>query len=850
MPIRSLLRRAAPALMTCLASCSDTAHRSGTPTGPGGGGEPARIGAYSGDEQRGRVGLTLPAALVALATDAGGHPVVGATVRFRVISGGGSVDHDSVATDRDGLAATHWTLGYDFDPHRVEVRLMRGGQQVAADTFSAGAFVPFIGSVTTLGDTLTSAFLGEQIRDSAAVLVRDQDGKPVPRWPVRWGCTGCTASAAETMTSDDGVAKVAWTIGYLGPPVLDSASIGANAGPPAMVGGIKVALRFPPGTVLARVSGDGQTGNAGAPLDQPLVVNLHTASGHPIEGALVRWTTQQGGSIQRIGVETTQGDGYSLARWKLGAGADEQTMTATVGEASTVFTARLFPIALAVRSPAAGATVNADALDVRATAGLHAALESAIATVEGRSVALAGSGGELSGTLGMSGVAGGPKVLRVRVRDVAGDSSVASVPFTYTRVPTSLAVTLPVPNMTANPNVPLRVECPDCAALKATLADNTVVATGTTALAAAPSLARFAGSPFRVTPTFVVVVATSAAGESRADTVPVYAADNPALERVVSGGFRMADTDGRRALYITPQNAARSHHLILRDLETGAETELAVFPPDASLGEGFLTPAGAIAWWQVNGSARLYEFRDGAAVNLGQCDNARGALKVAGPWAAWSTFHNLTVLDLRTGATRLVAANLLTDRGNGPQFDVAANGNLVYTTFENVPMRDAAGTPAPLGAGAGWDLRTDGTSVVFARFDSACGTQLPCETVWVGPTGSQVLQHGAYVRHAITDGWVAFEKADAPNLRQVWTRSPAGNLEQRSGLPYGGQIESLGPAGRVVFLSAEHRLLSLPGAGAATELLIPAAGWQFGTSFWRGTTGYVVIENTALRILP
>jgi hypothetical protein len=53
-----------------------------------------------------------------------------------------------------------------------------------------------------------------------------------------------------------------------------------------------------------------------------------------------------------------------------------------------------------------------------------------------------------------------------------------------------------------------------------------------------------------------------------------------------------------------------------------------------------------------------------------------------------------------------------------------------------------------------------------------------------------------------------------------------------------------------VFLSAEHRQLGLPGAGAATELLTPAAGWQFGTSFWRGSTGYVVVENTALRILP
>lgn len=51
----------------------------------------------------------------------------------------------------------------------------------------------------------------------------------------------------------------------------------------------------------------------------------------------------------------------------------------------------------------------------------------------------------------------------------------------------------------------------------------------------------------------------------------------------------------------------------------------------------------------------------------------------------------------------------------------------------------------------------------------------------------------------MNDGWIAFVRPDAGNALQVWRRAPNGVESQVSAFGTSSSIESMGPAGEIVF---------------------------------------------------
>jgi len=207
--------------------------------------------------------------------------------------------------------------------------------------------------------------------------------------------------------------------------------------------------------------------------------------------------------------------------------------------------------------------------------------------------------------------------------------------------------------------------------------------------------------------------------------------------------------------------------------------------------------------------------------------------------------------DLQSGTSETAAADLFVNPSTR-ELDVASNGDVVYIDAARQVVRVRLGVPAPLTDPAYIidQPRTDGTHVVFARITAGCPTEPCVATVRIGPDGTEVLAQGSGIdQYETNNGWVAFRRPGPSGVMQVWTRSPAGVLEPRTNLSTDSSIESLGPDGEVVVLSAGRRYLNRAGTGDPVRLIMPVAG-RYTTSFWRGTTGYVVIENTALRILP
>ena len=129
-------------------------------TGPGGGATMSKA-APDGDNQAGRPLDVLTSPLRVKITD-GGLPVVGTTVTWQVVTGGGSVSPTSVATDASGIATTTVTLGSSAGEMTIRASASGvSGSPVSFTALVAGAtttvtvgnnsFSPLVGAVTTGG---------------------------------------------------------------------------------------------------------------------------------------------------------------------------------------------------------------------------------------------------------------------------------------------------------------------------------------------------------------------------------------------------------------------------------------------------------------------------------------------------------------------------------------------------------------------------------------------------------------------------------------------------------------------------------------------------------------------------
>jgi adhesin/invasin len=85
-------------------------------------GAPAELRKTSGDEQSAAAGSPLPLPVFLAILDAHGNRIAAQVVRWRVVSGGGSVSPESMLST-DGTASTRWTLGPTVGQQEIEAEL-------------------------------------------------------------------------------------------------------------------------------------------------------------------------------------------------------------------------------------------------------------------------------------------------------------------------------------------------------------------------------------------------------------------------------------------------------------------------------------------------------------------------------------------------------------------------------------------------------------------------------------------------------------------------------------------------------------------------------------------------------
>jgi len=204
-----MLNRAFPAaLALILGACSD-----GLPTADKPSSQPTAIVAESGDGQTEVVDHVLAKPLVARVTDARGRGVRNASVRFEVISGGGTIGPDTARTDTTGLARAVWWLGTSTAvEHVVRARVMNAGIADLGVTFRATSRPRPASMVEVQASEERINPAPELIR---VVVARAYDSyrNPVPGATILWSAPMAgTLRTDQTVTGPDGATENHWTL--------------------------------------------------------------------------------------------------------------------------------------------------------------------------------------------------------------------------------------------------------------------------------------------------------------------------------------------------------------------------------------------------------------------------------------------------------------------------------------------------------------------------------------------------------------------------------------------------------------------------------------------------------------
>jgi hypothetical protein len=484
-------------------------------------------------------------------------------------------------------------------------------------------------------------------------------------------------------------------------------------------------------------------------------------------------------------------------------------------------------------------------------------IASVVVAVENRQASLIfsnimpGPGAAWRGYLVLAGLSAGSKQAVVTVRDVKGNQAQRSVALRFGVTP---VITIQTP-------------------LQYTVVRSTLHVTATCQEGSQPCrttevrLASGGQAP--------VVLFTTSSGSIDRDVDVSTAAGQPALLQITGLGQSGITADARRTIYVEPSTAlhelatvqgrvldvlagrvlwldstATARAVRIRNVAAGTDVTALTESGGAFLG-GSLTSTGAVFAFSAPGqNGRVHGFRNGSLTTIGGPGSA--SLQVTGDFAVWNEGATVKRYDASTGVLTTVAS----DAGNNSN-GVGPNGDVVYWTTGGQIVRVRAGTATPITSGPLFSAipLTDGTDIAFRQ---APGFQGPWQTILFDGTSFIPLASSSAndptrtLCYAVNAGWTAYCKLGSAEETQTWTRSPAGEQRQASFFASGSLFESLGPAGRVIFIASAAQgqprrfLAGPPYTGNPSDV----GGGSMGTSVFRSATGYLLLGRSVFTIAP
>ena len=281
----------------------------------------------SGDNQEGMANETLVKMFVVEARSASGAALVGVSVTFTVVAGGGTLSVTNTATDANGRAQSLLTLGPDPGTNTVKVSV-EGISQAAIFRAEATLPPPIPTSLEYVSGDNQSGLTGETLMQPFIVEVHDQYEDPMEGVTVTFavGAGSSSLSDASVDTDVNGLAQSTLTLGD--DPGTYTVKVSVEGISSKIVFNAEASLPPPEPTMLSSVSGDNQMGLTGETLMQSFVVEVHDQYDDPMAGVVVTFAILVGGGSLSLEVGTTDANGQ--AESTLTFGSDPGTYTVEV----------------------------------------------------------------------------------------------------------------------------------------------------------------------------------------------------------------------------------------------------------------------------------------------------------------------------------------------------------------------------------------------------------------------------------------------------------------------------------------------------------------------------------------
>ena len=296
---------------------------------------PTLIEIVSGNGQVDSAGRVLPLPLVVKVTDQYGGPVNAATVNWTRVAGTGTTSSPSTLTGVDGFATVNYTMGSVVSNDTVRANVTGLTTPAGSVLFSMRSVSRRPASIAIISGSGQRGTPGSTLPGPLVALVVDQFSNPVVDAPVAWnGSTGTTFTPQIGTTSSNGQFSTSVRLGLTAGLVTVTANTGALVA--------AASLTITPGTAaaIAKNAGDGQSATVGTTLPVAPSVIVRDASGNPVAGAGVVFAVASGGGTASGLSSTTNAAGIAtVGSWTLGNTTGANTLTASVGNIVTTFTA-------------------------------------------------------------------------------------------------------------------------------------------------------------------------------------------------------------------------------------------------------------------------------------------------------------------------------------------------------------------------------------------------------------------------------------------------------------------------------------------------------------------------------
>ena len=251
--------------------------------------------------------------------DAFGNPIAGHAVIIKVSGSGNSINQPLSLTDDQGKVTG------SFSSTRAETKIVTAFDLNTQTEITNGATVVFeplaaARLVMESGNNQTRN-VGTALADPLVAKVTDINGNPVANFPVRFQVEsggGYFIEMQPVRTDSNGLAKVTYVLGQTpGLNIVKAFAVGLNVAPVTF----NATGKTGDARKMVMVSGNEQTGVAGEPLPQPLVVAITDENNDPIYNYPVRFrVTFGGGTVNGSTEATTVTNAFGHARisWTLG----------------------------------------------------------------------------------------------------------------------------------------------------------------------------------------------------------------------------------------------------------------------------------------------------------------------------------------------------------------------------------------------------------------------------------------------------------------------------------------------------------------------------------------------------